>query len=376
MAGAILTLLSALPATAQQTVPDVPRLLSYQGVLVEPDGVKVPDATYVVTIKLYDVPAGGMSVWEETQSVVTLDGVFDAILGLRVPLDTVPFDRQYWLAVQLQGEQEMTPRTMVVSAPYALRAYRASIADSLVGGVVRSVNGLQGHLTLRGAAGTTVTEVGDTIVISSSGGTGSDPDLNYGAIWYGDPTNKPTERAIGRPHDVLTVNNAGTEPVWSNELILHSVEVDSLHVEGHAQITGTVVVDNQANFNGPVRFELLPDFPLEEGAIIRGGADGRAEVYPSSNEPGTVLMQDADGNPVWAKLGFASGRVATIGQIRQVVPEVAVQATSKIMIYYEDPNGGEFIPIQVVAQTPGTGFTIQFAALPPVNTFVIYTVMP
>ena len=368
------------PLLAQQNVPDVPRLLSYQGVLVEPDGTKVPDATYVVTIKLYDMPAGGTPVWEETQPVVTLDGVFDAILGIKEPLDDVPFDRQYWLAVQLQGEREMTPRTMVVSAPYALRAYRSSIADSIVGGHVASVNDMQGHIVLQAGSGVTITESAQAITISATGST-MDSELPYGSIWYGDIADRPTERPIGSPNDVLTVNSAGTEPVWNDRLILKAIDVDSLLVNGHAHIAGTVLVDEAAQFTGPVRFEELPDFPLAENAILVGNQQNRAGEVPSTNNPGQVLRLDSDGHPVWQdfdieELGLASGRVATEGVLRQTVPEAAVGAGSKVLVRYEDPSGGSNISVQITGQQAGADFTVVFTALPPTGTFLVYTVIP
>lgn len=383
MLAGLLSILAGTNLTAQQNVPDVPRLLSYQGVLVEPDGTKVQDATYVITIRLYETPNGGTPIWEETQSVVTLDGVFDAILGLTTPLDNTPFDRQYWLAVELQGEAEMTPRTMVVSAPYALRAYRSSITDSIVGGHVASVNNIQGHLNLLEGNGISISASGQDITITATGTGmgGGDTNLTYGSIWYGDPSNRPTERPIGRPHDVLTVNSAGTEPVWSNRLILQSIDVDSLLVNGHARIDGTVIVDNDAQFNGPVRFEQLPDFPLQKNAVLIGNNQGRAAEYPSSDRPGQVLRLDAAGTPIWqdldpAGLGIASGRVETNGQLRQTVPEAAVTPGSKVIVAYEDPSGGAVIPVQIISQNPGTDFTVLFTALPPEGTFLVYTVMP
>ena len=348
---------------AQAQLPDVPRLLSYQGVLVEPDGVAVPDATYVVTIRLYEMAAGGIPAWEETQSVVTLDGVFDAVLGLKTSLRTLPFDRQYWLAIELQGEREMTPRTMVVSAPYALRAYDASIADSLRGGVVRSVNGLQGQLTIQGAAGTTVTESGNTIIISSTGSGGSDPSLSPGSIWYGDVNSKPTERKIGTPHQVLQTNAAGTEPEWTSSIQVESVVTDSLVVNEYAY------------------FGRLPDFPLGDGSLLIGSSNGRVQEFPSPNTPDAVMQLDANGKPAWQKLslnnlGLVTGRVPTIGQIQQTIPEIAVQAGSNIKVSYEDPSGGASINVNVVSQNAGTNFTVQFTALPPSNTFIVYEIIP
>lgn len=359
----------AIPVLGQSNnAPGAPKLLSYQGVLVEPDGVAVPDALYDVTLRLYEDPIGGMPAWEESQTVSTLDGVFDAILGLSTPLDTFMFDRQYWLAVELQGESEMVPRMRMISAPYALYTNRAAIADSLAGGVVRSLNRLQGHLTIRGASGTTVTESGDTIIISSSGG-GIDPNLTSGSLWYGDPADKPTELAIGKPKEVLVVNDAGTAPEWTSDLDVNSVETDTLKVTAYTKV------------EGPSTFDERPDFPLTRGAILVGDDNDRVSEYPTTNEPGAVLQQDASGKPTWQQLGpnnlgLLGDRVPTIGKLEQTVNEPGIQATSKIVVNYQDPNGGAMIPVKVIAQTAGTGFTVQFTALPPQDTFLVYIVLP
>jgi hypothetical protein len=270
---------------------------------------------------------------------------------------------------------------MVVSAPYAMRAYRSSITDSIVGGHVASVNNIQGHITLQAGDGISISAAGEDITISATGSMGGITDLSYGSVWYGDPANRPTERTIGRPHDVLTVNSAGTEPVWSNRLILQSVDVDSLLVEGHARLTGTVLVDNDARFTSSVRFEQLPDFPLTKNSVLIGNNQDRAAEYPSSDRPGQVLRLDASGTPTWqdldpAGIGISSGRVETTGQLRQTVVDNMVNGTSKIIVAYEDPAGGAVIPVQIISQNPGVDFTVLFTALPPTGTFLIYTVMP
>ena len=368
MYSAVVILWSASAFAQSNYPPGAPKLLSYQGVLVEPDGVAVPDANYDVTLRLYDEPIGGSPAWEESQTVSTLDGVFDAILGLSTPLDTFMFDRQYWLAIELQGEPEMIPRMRMISAPYALYTNRAAIADSLAGGVVRSLNTLQGHLTIRGGSGTSVTELGDTIIISSSGG-GSDPSLTSGSLWYGDPTDKPTELGIGTPNQVLVVNDAGTAPEWTSRLKVNSVATDSLHVTAYTKI------------EGPSTFDQRPDFPLSRGALLVGDDNDRVSEYPTTNEPGAVLQQDASGRPTWQpleanNLGLLGASVPTIGKLEQLVNEPGIQVSSKIVVNYQDPNGGATIPVKVISQTAGTGFTVQFTALPPQDTFVIYIVLP
>lgn len=161
----------AVPVGAQ-----MPRTISYQGVLTQPNGTLVPDNTYAITIALYDNLTAPTPVFSEAHpSVVVVRGLFNLIIGSQTPLpSTLAFDRAYFLGVTVNGT-EMAPRTPLTAAPYALRAAVADQATSLAPGatgVVTSLNGTSGALLLRGGGATTVNRSGDTITVSSSGGGG------------------------------------------------------------------------------------------------------------------------------------------------------------------------------------------------------------
>ncbi|MBL7975219.1 MAG: hypothetical protein JNJ85_09920, partial [Candidatus Kapabacteria bacterium] len=113
-----------MDATAQ-----IPKTINYQGALALPNNEPVPDAQYNVTFRMYDSETNGNELWAEQQTVVTFQGVFDAILGNKTLLN-LAFDKPYWLSVQIEGQQEMTPRVPLVSVPFALSALKAINADS------------------------------------------------------------------------------------------------------------------------------------------------------------------------------------------------------------------------------------------------------
>ncbi|MRR36969.1 hypothetical protein EG829_20370, partial [bacterium] len=71
----LLCLTATLAAFAQ-----MPKTLNYQGTLTSGSTV-VPDGNYNVTFRLYTTPSGGTAVWTEAQTVVTRNGVFNAVLG-------------------------------------------------------------------------------------------------------------------------------------------------------------------------------------------------------------------------------------------------------------------------------------------------------
>ncbi|HVK36969.1 MAG TPA: tail fiber domain-containing protein [Candidatus Kapabacteria bacterium] len=157
---------SALPMRlAAQTAP--PRLLSYQGVLSDDTRTAVPDGSYPITFRIYAQPTGGAVLWEEKTTVATIDGVFETVLGATTPI-TLAFDVPYWLAIELAGDAEMTPRVQLVSAPYAIRSLTADTAmqlDAGATGVVRSVNLLDGDVVVAAEGIASVRMAGDTISI-------------------------------------------------------------------------------------------------------------------------------------------------------------------------------------------------------------------
>lgn len=108
--------LPALPSAAQ-----APQILSYQGVLTDNAGNLVPDGTYSVTFRLFDVSSAGAALYTETQpSLSVVRGGFSAQIGTVMPL-TLPFDKPYWLELQVAPDATaLAPRVPLTSSPYAL----------------------------------------------------------------------------------------------------------------------------------------------------------------------------------------------------------------------------------------------------------------
>ena len=78
----------------------VPKKLSYQGLLLIDKDTPYPDSAYTLTLSIYDAGQSGQLLWSETQTLTTVNGVFDAILGETIPLN-LPFDKQYWLGITI-----------------------------------------------------------------------------------------------------------------------------------------------------------------------------------------------------------------------------------------------------------------------------------
>jgi hypothetical protein len=101
---------------------DVPELLSYQGVLTDAAGTALPDGDYNVTFNLYTGESGGTAIWTEPQVVTVTKGIFNVRLGSVTSLAGLTFAAQLYLGVSVEGEAELTPRTALTSAPYAMTA--------------------------------------------------------------------------------------------------------------------------------------------------------------------------------------------------------------------------------------------------------------
>jgi hypothetical protein len=112
---ALLLVCAAAPA-----LPQVPQTLSYQGVLTDNAGTLVPDGNYAITFSIFDVAAAGAALYSETHPAVPVTkGGFAVLIGSVSPL-VLPFDRPYWLEIQVAPNPPLAPRVALAASPYAL----------------------------------------------------------------------------------------------------------------------------------------------------------------------------------------------------------------------------------------------------------------
>src|SRR5512135_2032500 len=121
---AMITALSAVIAFSQ-----IPRKLSYQGLLTDSLGTPKPDNLYDLTFRLYRAASGGTPLWSDRGPIPVKRGLFSVILGEHTPLpDSLKFDTQYWLGIQVSVESELTPRLPLTAVGYSLRSVNADTA--------------------------------------------------------------------------------------------------------------------------------------------------------------------------------------------------------------------------------------------------------
>jgi hypothetical protein len=109
------------------TLAQIPRTISYQGVLTDAKGNPRPDGSYDLTFALYVDSTGGTKLWQETKSLAVTKGMFSTSLGDMMAI-SLSFDRQYWLGIAVgKTGQEFSQRIKLSAAAYS---FGAVVADS------------------------------------------------------------------------------------------------------------------------------------------------------------------------------------------------------------------------------------------------------
>lgn len=108
-------------APAPPPPTEIPRLMRFQGMLKDAGGAPL-DGAYDLTFRLYEDELAGAPIWEEVQQNINIDdGLLDVELGSVTALE-LPFDRQYWLGVEVESDGEMVPRFKLTTVPYSFKA--------------------------------------------------------------------------------------------------------------------------------------------------------------------------------------------------------------------------------------------------------------
>ena len=169
----------------------VPNYLRNQGHILNGDNEPITGSANM-TFKLYAGATGGSALWTQTLAATFDNGYYSVILGPGTPtLSSDLFDRStIYLGIAIEGALEFSPRTRVVSVPYALHAGSVSGSVNAIGGL--SIDGQEvfddsGNLLVPGtiASGGALTlpqgEMGDLPMASED---------NSGQIYFATDTGK------------------------------------------------------------------------------------------------------------------------------------------------------------------------------------------
>ena len=272
----ISVLLFAIPLTGWSQIP---RSLSFQGVIADTNGIPVADGEYQVTFRIYPVESGGTPMWSEVQTVTATRGLFSVILGRNNPLN-LNFAVPYWLSIAVGSQPELLPRTELTAAAYSLNA--ADVADSVVTGrkiapsqVVRSVNGLQDNIRLIGGTNVSISRQGDSLVVNTAGGptpwqtSGSNIFFNGGSIGVG----------TSNPLAFVHAQNTGAVPAFlsgnsnADLAVPNGQALQIGHWDGSSVFTERVRITS----NGDVGIGIVPP-------------QGRLNVAANSDGPNPQIM--------------------------------------------------------------------------------------
>lgn len=117
--------------------PAAPRLIIYQGRLTDAAGTPLPDGAKSVRFIIWNhatnsAPAN--EIWNSGPlTVTTTTGLFSVMLGASPQPVLAPAlltDTSRWLGISVGADPEISPRTRLVSVPYAMNAQNAAFADS------------------------------------------------------------------------------------------------------------------------------------------------------------------------------------------------------------------------------------------------------
>ena len=128
--------LNASPPTSPRVVPQLQIAegefpLNFQGILLDDEGNPVSNSSHSLTFAIYEDEQESVSLWKETQTVFTLNGLFTVQLGIEEEIDPEIFanDPETWLGIRVEFDPELEPRIRMAYSPYAIHAITA---DNLV----------------------------------------------------------------------------------------------------------------------------------------------------------------------------------------------------------------------------------------------------
>ncbi|MCD6501834.1 hypothetical protein J7L01_04480, partial [bacterium] len=274
----------------------VPGEINYQGKLTDTSGVAF-EGVYTITFSIYNVETGGVALWTEAQDVTLVHGLFDVRLGSVAPIPSaLDFSEPYWLEISIGGET-LSPRQPLTSSPYA---FRAAIADSVVGGSTSSGNNLD-----------------EAYDASPSGNKRIDADDGAVEIVSG-LFNGPLSVTSNSIADaaIYATNAPGGNAIWADENIYANdaniIAKGDVRVEDASGYTAGLVGDS-GNFWLHGRIEMNNDRTI----FARNSSDALKGIFTPLNGADDVILSMADGNNFYIQdntydnvAQFAGGDVA------------------------------------------------------------------
>jgi hypothetical protein len=248
-------------ASAASAAAGVPHMIFYQGHVTDSYGSPL-DTTITMIFRIYDDSLASSWLWGEIQYGVVVDnGLFAVSLGSTSMIpDSIFQGTDRWLGLRIGTDPEISPRTRLLSVPYA---YRVSTVDGASGGNIFGNIVLHSTLTIgeleeEGSPGRLEVTDGSQTVITANGGSGQ---LGVGII---DPD---AQFHVEAPYYLYSGSFAGSYPSSAASVV-------------KAEYLGTGSDDAAA-----VEATCVPQDYYGCGGVFRGGFTGVfGRVFPTGDD--------------------------------------------------------------------------------------------
>jgi hypothetical protein len=334
--------LASLPVSAQ-----IPRLINYQGVLTDDMGAVVADGPYNMTFRLYDAPSGGSPLWEETIAVNVSKGIFNTTLGYDVPI-TELFDEPLYLALEIEGGGELSPRRIFTANAYAFSS--------------RAVYGVSNIFPAEGNVGIGVMAPEAPLHIYTNIADSNEPSLllqNTGNQTSIDfmmalATEARIRKAAGGDLFIGNVTGSGISFTLNNTsrhrmLPDGSFGVDNLSPMEKLDVNGAIRLGTTADTNaGTIRWTGT-DFEGYDGSLWQSLTSGGGSSLPAGTS-GQTLRHDGDDWIATSNL-YNNGTNIGIGTSVPTSPLHIVDTAGQVALQV-DSDDGSWASIYVNATNP------------------------
>ena len=138
-------ILTIIGIVGGECIAQIPRGISYQGVLSDILGKPRPDSIFTFTFGFYDSTGVLTPLWSESKTLRVRRGLFSTALGDVTPFSpSLKFDKQHYLGILVGTDPELSPRIPLTSLGYSMHALRtdtAKVAVASQGDEIWSTNG-------------------------------------------------------------------------------------------------------------------------------------------------------------------------------------------------------------------------------------------
>jgi hypothetical protein len=324
----------ALPAYAA-----TPTTLGYQGRLKNSSSVAL-SGSYNFTFRLYSAASGGVSLWTETQTGVSVsDGYFAVRLGSVTPFpSTFDFNQPLYLTTEVNSDGEMSPRVAVNNVAYAYTAGGINSLDSdpvsatggrmyynTTDGSLRYYDGQAALWTILGSSGSStslqaVTNVGNstTNALIFAGGTSTANFVFQSNVTVGgSATLQNFTFSAGSGTSMVTTNSTSTN-LFASNAVFTSLSVGTFNPTNitWTNATGTNTTTTNLGVLGPASIAGLLTFGSATGSTLNANSTniGSGTIGTLSSATGTIAVLNS-GSANIATLLFGNATGSTLNAV-------------------------------------------------------------